>query len=137
VTWPLGDVGSVRTVAAKDKIKPRWPFVTVPVVLAFAIVSSWSTRLEGTPLPATLQADSLVVAKAKHELTVYAQGRAVKTYRVALARGGMDDKVQQGDKRVPVARLDILRRSASGRRNVRIARLEHVVASGGITALDL
>ena len=46
-------------------------------------------------------ADRLVVEKAAHRLTLWRGGQAVKTYRVALGRGGMAPKVRQGDDLVP------------------------------------
>jgi murein L,D-transpeptidase YafK len=48
-----------------------------------------------------LVADSLVVAKRAHTLTLYHMGRAVKRYRVALGRVPVGDKVRQGDNRTP------------------------------------
>jgi murein L,D-transpeptidase YafK len=46
-------------------------------------------------------ADRIVVAKQAHTLTLYRQGKVLKTYRVALGRGGIGPKLQAGDNRVP------------------------------------
>jgi murein L,D-transpeptidase YafK len=48
-----------------------------------------------------LVADSLVVAKRAHTLTLFHMGRAVRTYRVALGRAPVGDKVRKGDERTP------------------------------------
>lgn len=46
-------------------------------------------------------ADSIVVEKAKHTLTVYSFGIPVKTYQVALGPQPTGDKVRRGDGRTP------------------------------------
>ena len=46
-------------------------------------------------------ADRIVVAKQAHTLKLYRQGKVLKTYRVALGRGGIGPKLQAGDNRVP------------------------------------
>lgn len=45
--------------------------------------------------------DKIVVEKAAHTLTLYAQGRALKTYRVAIGIGAPGQKVSAGDDRTP------------------------------------
>jgi murein L,D-transpeptidase YafK len=46
-------------------------------------------------------ADRIGVEKEAHTLTLFRQGKALKTYRVALGRGGLGPKLQAGDNRVP------------------------------------
>ncbi len=48
-----------------------------------------------------LVADSIVVEKAKHTLTLYEFGFAVRTYQVALGTQPKGDKVRMGDGRTP------------------------------------
>jgi len=55
---------------------------------------------EGTPLP-VLRRPRIVVEKTAHRLTVYDDGRAVKSYRAAIG-GGKGDKVREGDRCTPV-----------------------------------
>lgn len=45
--------------------------------------------------------DKVVVEKATHTLTLYAQGKVVKTYRVAIGVGAPGQKVSAGDDRTP------------------------------------
>ena len=84
-------------------------------VLLVGAGAVWAHTSDGPPLPDTIRADSLIVEKARHRLTLYAQGRAQKTYRVALGRGGLEAKDREGDLRVPEGRYridDRLARSA-------------------------
>jgi murein L,D-transpeptidase YafK len=48
-----------------------------------------------------LAADSIVVEKAKHTLTLYLAGFPVRTYGVALGKEPTGDKVRIGDNRTP------------------------------------
>jgi murein L,D-transpeptidase YafK len=45
--------------------------------------------------------DRILVEKEAHTLTLFRQGKVLKTYRVALGRGGPGPKLQAGDNRVP------------------------------------
>jgi murein L,D-transpeptidase YafK len=45
--------------------------------------------------------DRIVVEKARHTLTLYAAGEAIKTYRVAIGVGPPGNKVSGGDDRTP------------------------------------
>jgi murein L,D-transpeptidase YafK len=57
-------------------------------------------------------ADRIVVHKHAHILTLYRKGKVLKTYRVALGRGGLGPKVQAGDNRVPEGVYTIVGRNA-------------------------
>ena len=45
--------------------------------------------------------DHVVLVKTKHKLLLLSGGRVVKSYRVALGRGGLGPKRRQGDGRTP------------------------------------
>lgn len=84
-------------------------------LLVLGAAAVWAHTPDGPPLPGGVSADSLVVEKTEHRLTLYARGRAQKTYRVALGRGGLEAKRREGDLRVPEGRYRIdsrLERSA-------------------------
>jgi murein L,D-transpeptidase YafK len=49
----------------------------------------------------TVLADSVVVEKGKHTLTLFQAGLAVRTYQVALGKQPTGDKLKQGDNRTP------------------------------------
>lgn len=83
-------------------------------LLAVALTSSTDTsrivRRFETPTVVTspvtgvrshLAADSIVVEKRKHTLTLFSWGHPVRTYHVALGTNPIGDKVRQGDGRTP------------------------------------
>jgi murein L,D-transpeptidase YafK len=63
------------------------------------------------PLPDHVQADSIVVEKSKHSMSVFKNGKVFRTYRVALGRGGPEPKSQEGDARTPQGAYYIDRRN--------------------------
>jgi murein L,D-transpeptidase YafK len=54
-----------------------------------------------TPLPGGVKADRIVVQKSAHRMSLYSGEMLLRTYRVALARGGMARKEREGDLRMP------------------------------------
>jgi len=58
-------------------------------------------------IPACLQAeerikaDRIVVLKNDHKMLLYANGQVIRTYKVALGRGGLEKRERAGDHRVP------------------------------------
>jgi len=66
------------------------------VAIVFAFVSLQTSQ--GT---VTGSVDRILVEKEAHTLTLFRQGKVLKTYRVALGRGGPGPKLQAGDNRVP------------------------------------
>jgi murein L,D-transpeptidase YafK len=83
--------------------------------MLFALVAGGAVLLlarsgGGAPLSESVRADSLVVEKGAHRMTLYADGRAEKSYSVSLARGGLAPKEREGDLRVPEGRYTIDRR---------------------------
>jgi murein L,D-transpeptidase YafK len=51
--------------------------------------------------PPIVRIDRIHVDKSAHLMTVFAKGRAVRSFEVALGRGGIEPKEQEGDGRVP------------------------------------
>ena len=70
---------------------------TLALVLSLVIVSISRTQAT-TSLPS---ADTMLLIKHAHTLTLFRDGQAIKQYSVALGRGGLGPKVQAGDNRVP------------------------------------
>ena len=62
-----------------------------------ASIDSGSTRAS----PLHVLADSIVVEKSQHRLSLYRQGTLVRSYLVALGQQPVGDKVRIGDKRTP------------------------------------
>jgi murein L,D-transpeptidase YafK len=88
----------------------------VPLLLAagdtsFAMASVPSPTITRTPvvdIRSRLVADSIVVEKGRHTLTLYQAGFPVRMYQVALGKQPVGDKIQKGDGRTPegVFRVD-------------------------------
>jgi murein L,D-transpeptidase YafK len=87
-----------------------------------------------------LVADSIVVEKSKHSLTLYQGGFAVRTYGVALGKQPQGDKVKRGDNRTPegVFRIDFRNADSKYHRALHISYpdVEHLrrAAAMGVTA---
>jgi murein L,D-transpeptidase YafK len=56
------------------------------------------------PPQASAKASLVIVAKAKRTLSLYAGGRAIRTYHVALGTNPVGPKRQSGDRRTPEGR---------------------------------
>ena len=58
-------------------------------------------RIDATPLPPSVHADSLVLEKRSHRLTLYGDGVPLREYLVALGPDPVGDKQRAGDGRTP------------------------------------
>jgi murein L,D-transpeptidase YafK len=54
-----------------------------------------------TPLSDGVSADSIVVEKSTHQMSLFRNGELLRTYKIALGRGGPERKSQEGDARTP------------------------------------
>jgi murein L,D-transpeptidase YafK len=67
-----------------------------------ALVLYWAVRRPSAPPLATSQKiDSILILKNEHILELVSNGKVVRTYRVALGRGGLAPKEREGDERTP------------------------------------
>jgi murein L,D-transpeptidase YafK len=80
------------------------------VVFAAHVSTDTSRTVIGSPtilrtpvvgLRSYITADSIVVEKQKHKLTLYQLGIPVRTYQVALGKQPVGDKLRVGDNRTP------------------------------------
>lgn len=53
------------------------------------------------PLKLPLVNPKIVIAKAARQLSLYSDGRVVRTYKIALGTNPSDDKIRQGDRATP------------------------------------
>jgi murein L,D-transpeptidase YafK len=69
---------------------------------AFMLVSTtpFLGRHRG-PLPDHVTADSVLVEKSAHRMSLLKDGQVLRAYRVALGRGGLEPKLREGDARTP------------------------------------
>lgn len=58
------------------------------------------------------QADRIVIVKSTHTMTIYNHARILGEYKVALGRGGIGPKVQQGDHKTPEGQYAVDSRNA-------------------------
>lgn len=89
-------------------------------------------------------ADSIVVQKSRHTLTLYSWGHPVRTFLVALGTNPVGDKIRQGDGRTPEGLFHIDARNPESRyykslhisypdaAHIRAARSRGVPAGGDI-----
>ena len=86
-------------------------FVSAPRDSAKTITTLGTPTVSRTPvvgIGGMLLADSIVVEKQKHTLTLYQSGYPIRTYLVALGKQPTGDKLRIGDNRTPegVFRID-------------------------------
>jgi murein L,D-transpeptidase YafK len=64
--------------------------------------------------PAPMQrADSILILKKDHVMELLAGGKAIRTYKVALGRGGLAPKEREGDGRTPEGHYTIDAKNAA------------------------
>lgn len=80
-----------------------WLFIASSIALVIAVILWWANRQENA-LPADVQADLVVVDKAKRQLSLYSSGLLLKSYRVSLGRVPVGAKEREGDKKTPEGR---------------------------------
>lgn len=76
---------------------------TAAVLGLVAVLGRESTQ----PLPANVRADSIIIDKTSHTMTLLSGGQPLRTYAVSLGRGGLDQKLREGDNRTPDGRYRI------------------------------
>jgi murein L,D-transpeptidase YafK len=82
---------------------------------AIALLPSFSFAADQTAAIATPTVDRIVVAKADRTMTLMRNGKAFKTYKVALSREPVGPKVREGDHRVPEGLYSIDSKNAHSR----------------------
>ena len=60
-----------------------------------------SSAAQSPPLKLPLVNPKIVVSKSARQLSLYSDGRVVRTYRIALGTNPVDDKIKQGDRATP------------------------------------
>src|SRR5215469_15256181 len=80
-------------------------------IFAFLLVVGVRSAAPQAPPPE--QADSILVLKKDHLLELVANGKVIRTYKVALGRGGLAPKQKEGDARTPEGHYIIDSRNSS------------------------
>jgi murein L,D-transpeptidase YafK len=79
---------------------------------ASGIVLAGFSRSQTAPTP-TEKADSVLILKKDHVLELLSGGKVIRTYRVALGRGGLAPKERESDGRTPEGHYIIDSRNAA------------------------
>jgi murein L,D-transpeptidase YafK len=88
----------------------RLTFALCAFGLTAGAVLAWAQSGDA-PLAANAKADAVVVDKAHRTLTLVANGRPLKTYRVSLGGNPVGAKQREGDQKTPEGRYTIDRRN--------------------------
>jgi murein L,D-transpeptidase YafK len=67
------------------------------------------------PLPAHQRVDSILILKRDHVLELLTDGKVIRSYPVALGRGGLAPKEREGDERTPEGHYVIDSRNSTSR----------------------
>jgi len=89
--------------------------VSKPATARPAATTASDSAINVASYDARFPADSIVVEKSAHRLSLYQRGRAVRTYLVALGQEPVGDKVRIGDLRTPEGRFLIEARNPASR----------------------
>ena len=91
-------------------------------VLAFALILGTSSlcvarggpaaQLPTSTVSQVQKVDSVLILKKEHVLELFAGGKVIRTYKVALGRGGLAPKEREGDARTPEGHYVIDARNA-------------------------
>ncbi len=91
----------------RQRIAMRW------IVAAFACATlSFAVPPSTQPATAPQKADSILILKKDHVLELLKGGKVIRTYKVALGRGGLAPKEREGDGRTPEGHYIIDSRNA-------------------------
>src|SRR5512141_343954 len=89
---------------------PHEMHATWRFVMRLPLLIAGGTLLLLTAAPAAppgVRVDLVLVDKSEHTLSLYAHGKLLRSYRVALGGGGLAPKTREGDRRTPEGRYRI------------------------------
>ena len=78
--------------------RTRTVAVVLGLLLFLVLAASFVSSRGSASLPT---ADTIIVIKHDHTLTLFREGQPIKQYSVALGRGGLGPKQQAGDNKIP------------------------------------
>src|SRR5882762_5787387 len=79
----------------------RTAIVLLAVVLALVCVTYLYAHHVWDPLPTGTKIDRIVIEKSARKLSLFVNGKSLKSYRVALGRNPIGAKEQEGDNKTP------------------------------------
>ncbi|MEQ8267831.1 MAG: L,D-transpeptidase family protein [Parvibaculum sp.] len=82
--------------------------VATGILAIVFLVLLWAVnRPVSPPLPDGITADYILIEKAARRMTIFADGKEIRSYRVSLGRGGLAPKQREGDLLVPEGRYRV------------------------------
>lgn len=81
-------------------LRRRSLFSSALLVAGFCLLGCFSTKTT-KPLQGEQKADRIVVTKSSHTMTLFAKGKVLRVYKVALGRGSAGPKERAGDNKTP------------------------------------
>jgi murein L,D-transpeptidase YafK len=93
-------------------MNPRRIISGIALLVVLGAALSSVRGFAGTEPPITQKADSILILKKDHVMELLAGGKVLKTYKVALGRGGLAPKEREGDGRTPEGHYVIDSRNA-------------------------
>jgi hypothetical protein len=97
----MADAGVVQCQGMNSKLSKSGRRYARAVCCGLGIGLAVALLMKRPASTPTGQADLIVVNKQAHSLTLLRDGMVLRTYRVALGRGGPGQKTKAGDNRVP------------------------------------
>lgn len=92
-----------------------WSEIGVKRVVSTALLAMAITLAASVSDAAPQKADSILIFKKDHVMELFAGGKVIRTYKVALGRGGLEPKQSEGDARTPEGHYTIDSRNAASR----------------------
>lgn len=108
----------------------RMPWLPITIVLSLAAIVSTSaiayvksTSKPKNPIPPSIVIDRVFVDKSDRVLKLMSDGKAIKSYRIALGGSPVGHKQQEGDQRTPVGvyTLDYKNENSIAHRSIHIS----------------
>ena len=82
------------------------------LALSFPLFATFGCNSNSPALQENIHADQILVVKSQHSMTLLANGKVLKTYKVALGRGDGKAKQREGDHETPEGHYIIDNRNA-------------------------
>ncbi len=104
-----GSSASLETTEGQTgRFMTRTAIVLLAVVLALVCVTYLYAHHVWDPLPTGTKIDRIVIEKSARKLSLFVNGKSLKSYRVALGRNPIGAKQEEGDNKTPegVYRID-------------------------------
>ena len=117
-----------KTTYHSNKPRIQWlligiSLIMVTLVSTSVIANTKSTTTDRNPIPTSAVIDKVFVDKSDRVLTLMSQGKAIRSYRIALGDSPVGHKQQEGDQRTPtgVYTLDYKNENSIAHRSVHIS----------------